>query len=134
MAGYLLDTNICIYIRRNDPPKVRKRFEHLGPGEGAISVITYGELAYGTARHADSLAARAALERFVRLFSVLPLPAEAAGVYGDIRAAVAVPGRQIGANDLWIAAHALASDLILVTNNEREFHRVPRLRIENWTK
>jgi tRNA(fMet)-specific endonuclease VapC len=134
MPNYLLDTDICVYVRRNDPPKVRKRFEQLGRDDAAISVITYGELAYGTARHSDPPVARAALERFVRLFSVLSLPAEAAGVYGEIRAALAIAGRQIGPNDLWIASHAPARDLVLVTNNEHEFRRVPNLRVENWAK
>jgi tRNA(fMet)-specific endonuclease VapC len=129
---YLLDTDICIYIRRAQPAKILSRFERLKPGDAAISVITYGELAYGAAKSATPEKAVSALQRLIEALPMLPLPSEAGVSYGYIRAALAPKGRLIGPNDLWIAAHALAAGLILVTNNEREFRRVKDLKIENW--
>jgi len=130
---YLLDTDICIYLRRHDRPKITERFEKLDPDEAAISVITYGELAFGVARSVASAAAEG-LERFVRTVRVLALPPDAAKFCGGLRSTLASSGRLIGPNDLWIAAHALASDLVLVTNNEREFRRIEGLKIENWAR
>jgi tRNA(fMet)-specific endonuclease VapC len=131
---YLLDTDICIYIRRKQPPAILARFEALQPGDVAISVITYGELSYGAAKSAEPKRASAALERLSALLTVLPLPEDAGRAYGTIRAALAAKGNTIGPNDLWIAAHAMSAGLILVTNNEREFKRVKGLKIENWAK
>ena len=131
---YLLDTDICIYIRRKRPPKILARFERLQPGEVGISVVTYGELAYGAAKSAEHERATSGLQRLIELLPVLPLPEESGKLYGTIRAALAVKGSLIGPNDLWIAAHAIASGLILVTNNVREFKRVKGLKIENWAK
>jgi tRNA(fMet)-specific endonuclease VapC len=131
---YLLDTDICIYIRRKQPPKILARFEKLEAGEVGISVITYGELAYGAAKSAEPERAKSGLERLIAVLPVLPLPENAGKAYGAIRAALATKGTLIGPNDLWIAAHAMASGLTLVTNNEREFKRVKDLKIENWAK
>ena len=131
-ARYLLDTDICIYIRREQPPKILARFAALKPGDAAISVITYGELAYGVAKSAAHDKAVTALQRLIAVLPVLPMPEVAGQTYGNIRAALAPKGTLIGPNDLWIAAHALASRLTLVTNNEREFRRVKDLKIENW--
>lgn len=131
-ARYLLDTDICIYIRSNRPAKILTRFEKLSTGEAAISVVTYGELAYGAAKSVQPERAALGLERVIAQLPVLPLPVEAGRTYGLIRAALAPKGWLIGPNDLWIAAHALAQGLVLVTNNEREFRRVKELKIENW--
>jgi tRNA(fMet)-specific endonuclease VapC len=131
---YLLDTDICIHIRRSRSEKILARFEKLDVGDAAISVITYGELAFGAAKSSESERARLALERLVTLLPVLPLPAEAGKDYGAIRAELAAKGHLIGPNDLWIAAHALAAGLTLVTSNEREFKRVKNLKVENWAK
>jgi tRNA(fMet)-specific endonuclease VapC len=131
---YLLDTNICIYIREKKPVKVLGHFNRLESGDLAMSVITFGELAYGTIRHPHPANAMSSLERLAELIPVLPLPEGAGRAYGELRALLAAKGAAIGPNDLWIAAHALAADLILVTNNEREFRRVKGLKIENWTK
>jgi tRNA(fMet)-specific endonuclease VapC len=130
---YLLDTNICVYLRRKQP-KLVARFERLDPGELAMSVVTYGELAYGCAKSAEPIRAMEGLQRLVALIPVLPLPADAGQAYGSIRSALERQGGIIGPNDLWIAAHALASDITLVTNNEREFRRVKGVKIENWAK
>jgi len=129
---YLLDTNICIYIRQEKPEAVLRRFRKLRPGEAALSVITYGELLYGAAKSAHRAAALERLRDLVRLLPALPLPESAADAYGAIRAELETKGEMIGNNDLWIAAHAVASGLTLVTNNEREFRRVRALKVQNW--
>ncbi|HEX4160103.1 MAG TPA: type II toxin-antitoxin system VapC family toxin [Rhizomicrobium sp.] len=135
MAGrYILDTNICIYIRSRRLPHIRARFERLEPGEAALSVITYGELLYGAEKTANRASAMRQLEELATAIPVLSLPDSAAESYGAIRAELEKKGHMIGNNDLWIAAHVRAAGLTLVTNNEREFRRVPGLKIENWAK
>jgi tRNA(fMet)-specific endonuclease VapC len=129
---YLLDTNICIYIRQERPDPVLRRFRKLRPGEAALSVITYGELIYGAAKSAFHVAALERLRELVQLLPALPLPESAAEAYGTIRAELQSKGQMIGNNDLWIAAHAIGAGLILVTNNEREFRRVRGLKLQNW--
>jgi tRNA(fMet)-specific endonuclease VapC len=129
-----LDTDIFISIRRGRPTSVLDRFSRLHPGDAVVSVITYGELIYGIRKKEMGQAALDRLSELVQLIKVRSLPSEAAEVYGLIRAARAVRGEMIGSNDLWIAAHAMASDLILVSNNESEFRRVPGLRFENWAR
>lgn len=131
-ARYLLDTNICIYLRQNRPPEVTERFRHLQVGDAVLSVITYGELVYGAARSRQRPLALESLARLVSLLMVLPLPETAGAAYGEIRSALEARGEMIGGNDLWIAAHAKAAGLTLVTNNEREFKRIPGLRLQNW--
>jgi len=131
-ARFLLDTNTCIYIRRRRPPQVLTRFRQLKVGEAALSIVTYGELHYGAEKSPTRARALEELEEFASLVQVLPMPPETARTYGAIRAALEVRGEIIGSNDLWIAAHAKAADLTLVTNNEREFRRVPGLKIQNW--
>ena len=131
-ARYLLDTNICIYIKKQRPPEVLARFEKLKAGEALLSVITYGELLYGAAKSQQRMQALNALQELTSLLPVLPLPEDAAEHYGQIRAALEAKGEIIGGNDLWIAAHAKAAGLIVVTNNEREFKRVKGLKVENW--
>lgn len=131
---YLLDTDTFVYIRRGTPEKARVRFQRLERGESVLSVITYGELIYGIEKKATGPEPWQALEELTQIIQVLPLPPEAASVYGSIRAALTARGELIGANNLWIAAHARSMNLTLVTNNEREFRRVPNLKIENWTR
>lgn len=131
-ARYLLDTNICIYVRRRKPDPVFRRFDRLSPGEAAISVITYGELVYGANKSEQRELSLEILHDFFRLVPALPMPEEAGEVYGFIRADLESRGEIISANDLWIAAHALASGLTLVTNNEKGFRRVRGLKVQNW--
>ena len=133
-SRFVLDTNTCIYIRRQRPAQVMDRFKLLKSGEVTISVITYGELAYGAEKSDNPQRACSYLDELVSLIEVLPLPTAAARLYGNIRTGLERKGEMIGANDIWIAAHALASELILVTNNEREFRRIPGLNVENWVK
>jgi tRNA(fMet)-specific endonuclease VapC len=129
---YLLDTNIVIYIRQKRPEDLLRRFQRLREGEAAISVITYGELIYGAQKSSQRAAALERLHELVMLLPALPLPETAAAFYGRIRAELQARGEMIGNNDLWIAAHALASDLVLVTNDEKELRRVRGLKIQNW--
>jgi tRNA(fMet)-specific endonuclease VapC len=129
---YLLDTNICIYIRQKRPDQVLRRFQKLRPGEAVLSVITYGELLYGAAKSAQRREALERLRELIHLLPALSLPETAAEAYGRIRAKLESKGQMIGNNDLWIAAHAVAAGLTLVTNNEKEFRRVPGLKIQNW--
>lgn len=133
-ARFLLDTNICIYIRSRKPPLIRERFERLDPGEAAISAVTYGELLYGAEKSAHRTTALRYLQELAGILPVLALSLDAAQAYGTIRASLEAKGQTIGNNDLWIAAHAKSAGLVLVTNNEREFRRVPGLKIENWAR
>jgi tRNA(fMet)-specific endonuclease VapC len=130
---FLLDTNICIFIRRRRPDHVLARFRRLRIGEACISAITFGELSFGANKSERRDRALAELSEFASLVPVLPLPIEAATRYGVVRAALSKAGSIIGSNDLWIASHALALNLTVVTNNVSEFCRVEGLRIEDWT-
>ena len=129
---FLLDTNICIYIAKRRPPEVASRFESLRPGDVGMSIITYGELLFGAEKSQHPQPAKERLQRFVELVRVLPLPDESPRHYARIRSELECAGTPIGANDLWIASHALATVLILVSNNLREFCRVTGLETENW--
>jgi len=131
-AAKLLDTNICIYVARSHPATVARRFARAAPESLGISIITWGELCFGAAKSNDPPRAHGLLEQFSRMVQVLPLPAEAGSHYGEVRAALQKAGTPIGNNDLWIAAHALALGVPLVSNNLHEFERVPGLKLENW--
>lgn len=131
---FLLDTNICIYIRQKRPQGVLQRFQELRAGEAAISVITYGELVFGASKSSQRAAALERLRELISWLPALPLPENAGYAYGTIRAELAQRGEMIGNNDLWIAAHALAAELTLVTNNEREFLRIRGLKVQNWAE
>jgi len=131
-ARFLLDTNICIYIRQKRPEEVLRRFRNLRAGEAAISVITYGELVFGATKSRQRTAALELLAELINWLPALPLPEKAGQAYGTLRADLAARGQMIGNNDLWIASHALAAELTLVTNNEKEFRRVRGLKIQNW--
>jgi len=131
-ARYLLDTNICIYIAKHNPPEVRERFARHAARELAMSVVTLGELRFGAEKSQSRERALASIQTLASLISVAPLPEAAGEHYGQIRAALQASGQIIGNNDLWLAAHARAEGWILVTNNEREFVRVPGLQVENW--
>lgn len=128
----LLDTNICIYIARSQPATVARRFARAAPGSLGISIITWGELCFGAAKSNDPPRVYARLDAFAREVDVVELPAAAGLRYGELRAMLQKAGTPIGNNDLWIAAHALALGVPLVSNNLREFERVPGLKLENW--
>ncbi|MGD0797244.1 MAG: type II toxin-antitoxin system VapC family toxin [Acidobacteriaceae bacterium] len=131
---YMLDTDTCIFITRPNNAKVANRFRGHRKGDLSISVVTYGELRVGAEksdRYPDSLTS---LEIFIQAVPVIPMDPEVASFYGRVRSDLERRGKIIGANDLWIASHCLQLGLTLVTNNEREFRRIPNLPIENWTK
>lgn len=129
---YLLDTDTCIYVSKYRPPEVRRRMDDLPHGSVAMSVVTFGELMLGAELSQQRERVIEILEDMARAVPVLSVSRRAAEHYAQIRAGLKRSGQMIGDNDLWIAAHALAEDLVLVTNNTREFSRVPDLRIENW--
>ncbi len=129
---YLLDTNICIYIIKHNPPHVREKFAQYPASWLAMSVITLGELRFGAEK---SQARERSLENLARLQSMIAvhdLPPAAGNHYGEIRARLQAQGQIIGNNDLWLAAHARAQGWVLVSNNKREFVRVDGLQVENW--
>ena len=128
---YMLDTNICIYVIKQAPAAVLEKFrQHEAAGLG-ISAVTATELAFGVAK-SGSRRNRAALEAFLSALEIAPFDDEAAWVYGDIHADLEARGVPIGPLDTQIAAHALSLEITLVSNNLREFERVPGLRCANW--
>lgn len=131
---YLLDTNICIYIANRKPPAVLARLQSLKAGDVGMSVITYFELVFGAEKSQHREADLQRIQDLERHIPVLPLDSKAGRHYGQLRAELQRKGSPIGAYDLLIAAHALSLDLTLVTNNAREFRRVPHLMAENWVE
>jgi tRNA(fMet)-specific endonuclease VapC len=131
---YLLDTNICIYIAKQSPPVVRERFARHAASELAMSVITLGELRFGAEKSQSREKAMSTIQRLEQVIPPRALPEAAGEHYGQIRADLQKVGEIIGNNDLWLAAHARAEGWILVTNNTREFVRVPGLQLENWAE
>ena len=128
---YMLDTNICIAIMKKMPPKIRNRLEGLPLGEVGVSSIVIGELWYGVEQSQRREDNEEALKDFMRYVIVMDWPANSAPVYGSIRKYLRQKGTPIGAMDLLIAAHAFSVEAVLVTNNVREFKRVPKLKVEN---
>jgi tRNA(fMet)-specific endonuclease VapC len=127
----LLDTNTCIYIINNRPPNVLEKFRKYKAGEVGISSIAASELAYGVAK-SGSLKNRKALEMFLAPLQILPFDSQCLWFYADLRASLEKQGQSIGPMDTLIAAHALSIGGTLVTNNVKEFVRVPKLKLENW--
>lgn len=129
---YMLDTNIVSYLLRGSHEVLENRLRACEPAAVCISVITRAELRYGLARVPEVTRLAREMERFLQGVVVLPWSDGAADAYGPVRALLERRGMRIGALDTMIAAHALAADVSLVTNNESEFRRVPGLRVENW--
>ena len=134
MPRFMLDTDTCSYIMKRSNDALLKRLRKIPVSDVCISVITKSELLYGVEISPRRQQDEAALNAFLRYVEVLDLPDEAAPHYATIRAHLKASGTMIGANDLFIAAHARGLGLTLVTNNTREFARVPKLRVENWTR
>ena len=132
MIEYMLDTNICIYIIKQKPANVINRFRQLPISSLSISSITLSELEYGVMKSSKVGQNQFALSQFVAPLEILPYGDDAAQYYGDLRAFLEKQGTPIGSLDMLIAAHALSVNCTLVTNNQKEFSRVPHLRIENW--
>lgn len=131
MIRYLLDTNIVIYVIKRRPIEVLSKF-NANATRMAISAITLAVLMHGAEKSSQREANLAVVEDFCSRLEVLPYSAKAAQHYGAIRSALERSGQTIGVNDLHIAAHARSEGLVLVTNNMREFERVPALELENW--
>jgi tRNA(fMet)-specific endonuclease VapC len=131
MLQYMLDTNICIYVIKNYPPSLREQFNRLAE-QLCISSITLGELHYGAEKSAPRLENLQAIEHFVARVEVLAFSPKAAAHHGQIRAELERLGQPAGAYDMLIGAHARSEGLTVVTNNVREFERMPGLRVENW--
>ena len=129
---YLLDTNICIYIAKHNPPAVRDRFSRHTADELVMSVVTLGELRFGAEKSQSREKALAVISQLESVMRVAPLTEAVGEHYGQIRSSLQQRGELIGNNDLWLAAHARAEGWVLVTNNEREFVRVDGLQVENW--
>ena len=127
----LLDTNTCIYIINNRPPNVLERFRKYKAGEVGISSIAASELAYGVAK-SGSAKNRKALDMFLAPLQILPFDSQCLWFYADLRASLEKQGLSIGPMDTLIAAQALSIDGTLVTNNIKEFMRVPKLKLDNW--
>ena len=128
----MLDTNICIYIIKQQPVAVLKRFLEYQIGDIGISSITLSELRYGVAKSTHQEKNAKALDEFITPLEVVSFDEEATHVYGDIRATLEKAGTPIGSMDMLIAAHAVSLGIPLVTNNTREFVRIPTLNIIDW--
>lgn len=131
---YMLDTNICIYVMKNRPEKVLERFRKELDNGICISSITLAELEYGMKHSSNPVKNEQSLLKFLLPLSILPFGPTAASAYGEIRAYLQRRGTPIGPLDMLIAGHARAEGAVLVTNNVREFERVPGLAVENWAE
>lgn len=131
MLQFLLDTNLVIYVIKRRPPEALAVFNR-HHGRMAISSITLAELIHGAEKSADPARNLSVVEDFISRLDVLPYGMKAAQHYGQIRAALEKLGQPIGVNDLHIAGHARSEGLTLITNNLREFERVPGLLLDNW--
>jgi tRNA(fMet)-specific endonuclease VapC len=132
---YLLDTNICIYIINEKPEKVLRKFEQYPVYEFGISSITHAELQYGIEKSENKNTNQDALNEFLLPLTILPFHGKKlVTCYGEIRASLESKGKTIGPLDMLIAAHALSLDLTIISNNIKEFSRIPNLKCENWIR
>jgi len=130
---YMLDTNICIYLIKKKPIKVLKKLRTFYITDIVISAITLSELEYGVSKSSRKEKNRDALNKFLVPLEIVPFDDKAAVHYGEIRTYLEKKGRVIGAMDMLMGAQARSMPVTLVTNNLREFKRIPDLRVENWT-
>ena len=131
MLRYMLDSDICIFVLRNRPAEVRHKFRQFGD-ELCISTITVGELFYGVERSSRRAENRRVVEEFIGNLRVLPFTIRGAAHFAQLRAELTRAGMACGPYDMLIAGHARSEDLTVVTNNVREFARIPGLQVENW--
>ena len=131
---YLLDTNICIYILKRSPESVYQHFQRQQIGVIGISSITFCELQYGVSKSSKPEENQLNLSKFLAPLEILDFPSRAAPVYGNIRSKLKNAGTPIETLDLLIGTHALYEGLTLVTNNTKEFERIPDLDVVNWVK
>jgi tRNA(fMet)-specific endonuclease VapC len=133
MTRYLLDTNIASCIIKGNSPAVDRRLVKVAMADLAISAVTEGELRFGAARLPHAVRLHSMIEDFFLRVAILPWDSNAAQQYGQLRATLEREGQPMGNLDVMIGAHALALDVVLVTN-DRAFGRVKRLKVEDWTK
>jgi tRNA(fMet)-specific endonuclease VapC len=131
---FLLDTDVFSALARQTSAHAARRLAELEAGSVALSVITAAEVAFGLDKRPVGAAVATRIHRLLQVLAVLPLGPQTAPHYGRTRAELERRGTPIGPNDLWLAAHALAEDLTVVTGNTREFSRVPGLKLENWLR
>lgn len=131
---YMLDTNICIYLIKQKPPQLLRKFAELSFGDVGVSAITVAELQYGVQKSQYPEQNQQALGQLLIPLTIVDFDHNAAVAYGAIRAALERQGAPIGSLDTLIAAHAQSLDVTLVTNNVREFSRVPDLKVVNWAE
>ena len=130
---YMLDTNICVYLIRRRPGMLAQALAQHSTADVTISAITVADLEFGVQKSIHVAQNRQALDLFLAPFTFLEFDQDAATTYGSVRAFLESQGTPIGSLDTLIAAHALSRGLTLVTNNTREFSRVPGLTVEDWT-
>ena len=130
--NFLLDTNICIYIIKQKPPEVLEKFQAYNVGDLGISSIYVAELEFGVYKSKFPERNQQALEQFLLPLTIVDFDADAANMYGKIRAILEKQGTPIGSLDTLIAAHALSLGVTLITNNVKEFSLIPNLKLENW--
>jgi tRNA(fMet)-specific endonuclease VapC len=130
---YLLDTNTASYIIKGNVPRVRERLLKVPMSQVLISAVTEAELLFGVARKREAVRLKTAIDEFLLRVESLRWDSSAARRYADLRAALEIEGMPMGNLDMMIAAHALAADAVLVTN-DRSFRRLRLLKIEDWTK
>jgi len=130
---YLLDTNICVYIINEKPKQILRKFERYPVHEFGISSITHAELQYGIEKSKNKNTNQDALDYFLLPLTILPFHGKRlVTCYGEIRTSLESKGKTIGPLDMLIAAHALSLDLTIISNNIKEFSRIPNLKCENW--
>lgn len=129
---YLLDTNICIYAMKNKYPALTEKLFQIFPSEIFISIITLGELEYGCVKSKWGDRSRAVMQTFISAYTVLPFERDDAVVFGRLRAATEIKGKQPGPYDLQIASQGIARGLTIVTHNVSDFARIPGAIIEDW--
>ena len=134
LIKYMIDTNICIYIMNKRPIEIIRKFKKFEIGEIGVSTITISELQYGVVKSKKSKLNQQRIDEFLSPLEIIPYDENAANIYGEIRFSLEKSGKPIGPLDLLIAAHALSRNLVLVTNKEKEFHRVKKLKVKNWIK
>ena len=131
---FLLDTNICIYMIKNNPPEIRRRFQNITLGDIYISSVTVAELQYGVEKSAAKEKNTSALEAFLLPLVIAPFDLNSAIVYGKIRAILERQGTPIGGMDTPIADQDIAHEFTLVIYNLKEFQRIPNLKCETWVR
>ncbi len=130
---YMLDTNICIYLIKQKPPKVLKHFKSHAVGDIGISSITLAELRYGVSKSQHVEKNRQALDEFILPLEIEDFNEKSAAAYGAVRADLEKAGKPIGSMDMLIGAHALALGAALVTNNTKEFKQIKDLKVVDWS-